>query len=307
MIAFIKKIITKIDSDRREYFFKTVIVGAVLATAYIVSGNIFFSLIAGIGLAIIIFDWDSRVFIGFGMFFLLSCPFFLMFMKKTVAEEMAIYAYYLLIAGIIIQIIQSRRLFFAQSKRTSKLPPWLQRRKNIVVAASMMLLAVAFSGMGFFWLYRNINGKIAASNKIISQLANQRTGEILGVRESVAESTVFPEDNQNSSSSFSGIKILLNNKSGNNSLPEKILQNLSLLGATDIYFGVSAASTSQETTIRYCSECLLAVNELLMAMPDSRNIFSRKDDRLSGEIMVDLGTNQVLSTTTDELIPAADE
>ena len=44
----------------------------------------------------ILYKWDSRIFIGFGLLFLLAAPFYLLLRKELMAEEMAVYAYYFL-------------------------------------------------------------------------------------------------------------------------------------------------------------------------------------------------------------------
>ncbi len=50
--------------------------------------------------------WDYRVLIFFALLFLLSCPFYLIIDDKFKAEQMAIYAYYLLFIGIVLALIE---------------------------------------------------------------------------------------------------------------------------------------------------------------------------------------------------------
>jgi hypothetical protein len=52
---------------------------------------------------------DSRILIFFALLFLLSCPFWLIFKDSFRAEQMAIYAYYLLCIGTVLALIESRR------------------------------------------------------------------------------------------------------------------------------------------------------------------------------------------------------
>jgi len=51
---------------------------------------------------------DSRILIFFALIFLISCPFWLIFKDSFRAEQMAIYAYYLLCIGTILALIESR-------------------------------------------------------------------------------------------------------------------------------------------------------------------------------------------------------
>jgi len=61
-----------------------------------------------IGTAIIfaLMHWDSRVFVAVGLLFLLACPIYLLQRKEMMAEEMAVYAYYSLFLGVMLQILE---------------------------------------------------------------------------------------------------------------------------------------------------------------------------------------------------------
>jgi peptidoglycan/LPS O-acetylase OafA/YrhL len=57
----------------------------------------------------LLLEIDSRILIFFALLFLLSCPFLLFFEQEFRAEQMAIYAYYLLFIGTVLALIESRR------------------------------------------------------------------------------------------------------------------------------------------------------------------------------------------------------
>lgn len=67
-----------------------------------------------------LFAWDSRIFIGCGLLFLLACPLYLLGRKELMAEEMSIYAYYCLFLGVMLQIIE-----YGREKRRGK-ESWLR-------------------------------------------------------------------------------------------------------------------------------------------------------------------------------------
>ncbi|MCK4781691.1 hypothetical protein KAS79_02055 [Candidatus Parcubacteria bacterium] len=52
---------------------------------------------------------DCRILIFFALLFLISCPFYLILGKEFRAEQMAIYAYYLLFIGVILALIECKR------------------------------------------------------------------------------------------------------------------------------------------------------------------------------------------------------
>jgi hypothetical protein len=52
------------------------------------------------------FDWDSRYVGGMAIFWLLLCPFFLYLQLDAAAEQSAVYAYFLLVITVVLQIIE---------------------------------------------------------------------------------------------------------------------------------------------------------------------------------------------------------
>ena len=63
--------------------------------------------------ASLLFRWDGRIAIGCALALLLACPFLLMWKTQTlagaVAEIAAIYAYYFLVIGVVLQLVEYRR------------------------------------------------------------------------------------------------------------------------------------------------------------------------------------------------------
>ena len=54
----------------------------------------------------LLLELDYRILIFFALLFLLSCPFYLIIKDQFQAEQMAIYAYYLLFIGIVLSLIE---------------------------------------------------------------------------------------------------------------------------------------------------------------------------------------------------------
>lgn len=61
-------------------------------------------LILGYGLISFLFILESRISVGFALIFLVSCPILLILKKQGIAEQMAVYAYYFLVIGVLTQI-----------------------------------------------------------------------------------------------------------------------------------------------------------------------------------------------------------
>jgi len=53
--------------------------------------------------------FDFRILISFALMFLVSCPFYLLNNNTFRAEQMAIYAYYLLFLGVVLSMIELAR------------------------------------------------------------------------------------------------------------------------------------------------------------------------------------------------------
>jgi len=70
----------------------------------------------GIFILFFLMKWDSRVFVFFGLIFLVTCPFLLMFEKEFVAEDMAVYAYYCLFLGVSLQLVE----YWRENRQTRK-------------------------------------------------------------------------------------------------------------------------------------------------------------------------------------------
>lgn len=64
------------------------------------------SILWTIFLAFARFDWDSRIVGGMAIFWLLLCPFFLYLQIDAAAEQSAVYAYFLLVITVVLQIIE---------------------------------------------------------------------------------------------------------------------------------------------------------------------------------------------------------
>ena len=68
-------------------------------------------------LSIYRFKFEGRVSIGFALFFLILCPFLLIFGKELIAEKVAIWAYMFLVVGVIQMFIE----YIREGKRDAKI------------------------------------------------------------------------------------------------------------------------------------------------------------------------------------------
>ncbi|MDI6892106.1 MAG: LytR C-terminal domain-containing protein [Actinomycetota bacterium] len=82
--------------------------GFVLRIEYLILLHLFLSLIWGM---------DSRISIGVALSFLMCCPFLLIFKCEQLAERIAIYAFYFLVVGVVLQLIEHMREKIPEEER----------------------------------------------------------------------------------------------------------------------------------------------------------------------------------------------
>jgi hypothetical protein len=85
---------------------KVGIILVVLIFALVKSIGIVDFIVLAYALISILFVFESRISAVLALILLASCPFFLMFKKDSIAEIMAIYAYYFLVITVITQIAE---------------------------------------------------------------------------------------------------------------------------------------------------------------------------------------------------------
>lgn len=133
MIRSFLVLVDKINTDLRRHTVKAAVVILVLTVVYILSGNIFLSFIIASAIAIFLFNWDSRIFIAFGLIFLASSPILLVLEKKATAEEIAVYGYYMFGLSVILQVMQYFKESFSsirakKSHRGTETTSFLQQK-----------------------------------------------------------------------------------------------------------------------------------------------------------------------------------
>ena len=93
-----------------------------VALAYLEPESVFFWLLF---LSFLFFGWDSRYVGALAILALTTCPVLLSLDEEVLAEVMAVYAYYLLVMTVVLQIIEFKRhpeRFEENEERETKLP-----------------------------------------------------------------------------------------------------------------------------------------------------------------------------------------
>ena len=169
------KIDDNIGVNFKENIIKISVVLVIVATTYLFLGNIFLAFMIGFASGVLLLDWDTRVFIGIALIFLISCPFLLIFERSDVAEEMAVNAYYMLALGVIFQIIQYfKESVFSETKtekpKTIKsIESWSKKKTFLLTIGVVSLILCIFAG-GFTFFYLKINNKLSENDQLIAKL-----------------------------------------------------------------------------------------------------------------------------------------
>jgi len=284
-------IVEGLNLNFKEHIIKTAIVFVILATVYLLSGNIFLSFIIGVALGILLLGWDSRVFIGFGLVFLIACPFLLAFEKKTTAEEMAVYAYYMLALGVIMQILQYfKDSVFSESKSIKANFPtpielWSNKKKLIYLAGSVFLILSLFAGC-FSFLYFKIENKLNENNKLIRSLVDTRVQDSTQVEGVSTEKLPGINDPKN-------VKISVENTTEEEGLEVKVADEYKKLNYLNVSSSKTDTALSQGTYVQYCSICSVYVSELSSVLLNQSELLIIENPDLVDEIIIKLGMDQV--------------
>lgn len=276
-------IVDRLNTNFKENIIKTAIVFVIVATVYLLSGNIFLSFIIGTTLGILLLGWDSRVFIGFGLVFLIACPFLLAFEKKTTAEQMAVYAYYMLALGVIMQILQ---YFTVNANYPKPVELWSNKKKIICLAGSVFLVLSLFAGL-FSFLYFKIENKLNENNKLISSLIDTRVQDSTQVEGVSTEKLTGLNDPKN-------VKISVENTTGETGLEVKVADEYKKLNYLNVSSSKTDTALSQGTYIQYCTACSVYVSELSSVLLNQSELLIIENPDLVDEIIIKLGTDQII-------------
>ena len=306
MIRFFLNIIDKINADLKEHILKASIAVSILATAYLLSENIFLSFIIGSVVAILLLGWDSRVFIGIGLIFLISCPFLLAFEKKALAEEMAVYAYYMLALGVVLQIVHYfKDSIFSENKaeiteNTKSMEFWSNKKILSFALGVVLLVLIVFAGC-FSFLYLKIGKKFSENEKLMASIITVRSENEKQTAEKTSENQQEPtdEDFKTKNIDWENIKVLVENTTDQEGLEVKVADEFKELGCLNVYTAKTSGVLYQETLVQYCAGCSDIVQELLSVLQDSEGLLVKEESDLADEIRIKLGTDQIIIANSE--------
>ncbi|MFA5128307.1 MAG: LytR C-terminal domain-containing protein [Patescibacteria group bacterium] len=307
-----KKIVEIINKDFKLHIVKTAILFCAMATSYLIWENIFLSFIIGAAIVILFLDWDSRFFIGFGLLFIIACPVWLSLDKQDVAEKMAVYAYYMLALGVIMQVVQHAKAQIFKPKRRVKnakekmdddmLPPkrtWLY----VSSAAAGVLLCVC--GGGYFML-RHMENKLVANSTILNDAFNARLAEAQQAAQKIAGEKII----SGPPISWDKVNISIINTTGQTVLGASTTDSFTQLGCKNVSQSQSTSTPFKSTLVEYCPACQNVAQELLSVLKSPTEVLFVENSELNAAIRVILGEDQLSVSTTvgsDIIIESPDE
>lgn len=80
--------------------------------------------------AFLLYQWDSRVLAAGALLSLAACPFLLIAGEDSLAEQMAVWAYYFLVMTVVLQIVEFKRGERSEPQEKVVIPP---KRHNLVL------------------------------------------------------------------------------------------------------------------------------------------------------------------------------
>ena len=161
ILKYYRFIVEVINSSFKEDLSKTLVVLLVFIILFLFSGNGLVTVLFGSMLAVLVFKWESRIFFGIALIFLISCPILLLANNEIRAENMAVYVYYLLVAGVFVQMIEYMRDQRENIRKTDK-----QFEANWAIPLVLLILMIG----GFVYLKSTFNNKLVEQNEVINRI-----------------------------------------------------------------------------------------------------------------------------------------
>lgn len=306
MIRFFLNIIDKINADFKEHILKAAIAVSILATVYLLSENIFLSFIIASPIAILLLNWDSRVFIGVGLIFLISCPVLLAFEKKVLAEEMAVYAYYMLALGVALQIVQYFKDSIFSENKTEKINNpgqiefWSKKKILSFALGTALLVLIVFGGC-FSFFYLKMEERFSENEKLMASIITTHPENDKRTAEKTAENQQEPtnEDFKTKNIDLENVKVLVENTTDQEGLEVKVADELKKLGYLNIYTTKTNGAPYQSTLVQYCTNCFNVARELVSILQASTELLIIEKPDLVDEIIIKLGKDQIVIANSE--------
>ncbi len=173
LIESLKIIFAKMLADARKQPITTLAVFVVFSALFFIFDNKLAALLIASIIPIIVFRWDPRIYFGFALLFLFVTPFFLIFQQEYLAEQMAIYTYYLLCAGVVCQIIEYARDNRDGGGATKEFKQWAK----INISSLVLIIIVILFSVGFYYINNKFTKQLAAQNKLLMQMGGYKVEE----------------------------------------------------------------------------------------------------------------------------------
>ncbi len=165
---FYQSIVSLINKNIQEDITKTVIILLLFAVFFFFFKSSLAALLLGSAFAVVFFRWDSRVFFGIALAFLVSCPIYLLLKDESTAENMAVYAYYLLAIGVIVQIIEHAR----EQKEIDS-----DKKNSALVNQSTVILLLLVIIIGFYYFNDKFSKQLTEQNSLIDRIGGYKVKE----------------------------------------------------------------------------------------------------------------------------------
>ena len=300
MKSFFSRISNTIHNDLKENILKVAIILALLATVYILFENIFAAFVVAAFASVVLLRWDGRIFFALGLLFLLFCPFLLAFNQKSGAEDMAIYAYYMLVFGVVMQIVQHTRESFSSRKTIQKeihsVENFLNKKKIWVISLTIMFCTVLFSSFAFYFFYSKIKEEFNNEKLSFQNLLEQTKPKL---NEKKTESVLEAPIKKQIVSDWETVHISFENNTGNEFQTKIFLEQFKNLGVLNVQVSSSSKQIDDFTFIEYCQGCNNVARELLSVLKNLENITLLEVPELENQIILHLGKDQTLLTPKD--------
>lgn len=291
-----------IHNSLTEEVIKVANIIALLAIVYFLTQNIFLALILSAISAVVLIGWNGKIFFILGLLFIVFCPFLLAFDKKYIAEKMAVYAYYMLALGVILQVVayiregvQGGREHKKQQAQTQTHESIL-KRKFFLWTSMIVTTTLVISGVFFYLFYSKLQSELTENKNEFMKLVQkneEQVKEIISVKPTPSESPKVMEVPADQVGTWESVKIFVINTTEQQSLEHVVAEQFKKLGCLNVFTSTVTSTPIDVTTIQYCSECYNVAQELSSGLLVNKNLMLKEDPKLQNQITVQLGKDQI--------------
>ena len=174
IVAKLKNISEQLASDIQQEKGKALLVFVIMGVVFWLVDNKLAAMLLMSSVPIVAFHWDARVYFVLALVFLVWVPFLLIAKEEYWAEQLAIYTYYLLSLGVVVELINYVR---ASPPKGLSLKEQTVSWVRVHINTSILIVVISLGLIGFYYLNDKFTGQLAEQKELLMRLGGYQVVE----------------------------------------------------------------------------------------------------------------------------------